>query len=245
MMGVVAPEGLDVTLLERFRSQARDGRHAKTDPAGHGDGWGITCYVAGRPFHVGRSEEDAAVDPLYRESVAYARKLQPRGVVLAHVRQASLGRRHVENSHPFHAGSWAFCHNGTVFGLAEPGENDSRALFAAIRKEMSHGADPVEAIHKVAHRVDGDLRYTSMTFLLTDGNALYAFRKVGNDPEECAPAAFPEGYFTLGYARIGQSLVVSQEHEFLGLGADAWTSVPDGHLLVVDAQGETTLRQVF
>jgi glutamine amidotransferase len=52
-------------------------------------------------------------------------------IVLAHVRDASVGRVALENTHPFVEGPWVFAHNGTVarYGRSRTVRN---ALLAAI-----------------------------------------------------------------------------------------------------------------
>lgn len=232
MMGVVAPHGLDPSLVARFRQQAR-GHVAPGDSPGHADGWGIVHYEAGRPSYSGRSTADAATDPLYDEAVAELQKRRPEGPLLAHVRKASAGARTVDNTHPFTHGRWSFCHNGTIWGVAPEGESDSRALFTHLMDDITAGREPAEAIARLVERVE-TLRYTSLTFLLTDGRTLWGLRKVGNVDEECRAACSPD-YYTLGVARIGDQTVVSQEHEFLLV--DQWRVVPDGHLVIVDAHG--------
>lgn len=233
MMGIVAPHGLDAELVARFREQAR-GRVALGDSPGHADGWGIAYYEAGRPTYAGRSTADALDDPLYGLAVAELRKRRPTGPVVAHVRKASAGARSVENTHPFTSGAWTFCHNGTVWGVAEPGESDSRAIFQRLLAELAHGWDARQAIARVVEHVE-TLRYTSLTFLLTDGHTLYGLRKVGNvDEEQCSGACDAEHY-SLGVARIGDQTVVTQEHEFLGI--EHWHVVPDRHIVVVGPDG--------
>lgn len=249
MMGIVAPHGLDASLVARFRWQAR-GHVAPGDTPGHADGWGIVYYEAGRPAYAGRSTADAATDALYDVSLADLQKRRPAGPLLAHVRKASAGALGVDNTHPFTHGRWAFCHNGTVFGLAEEttrpagragirgvapeGESDSRALFALLTDDLDAGREPEDAIARLVERIDA-LRYTSLTFLLTDGRSVWGLRKVGNVDEECRPNACSPDYYTLGVARIGDQTVVSQEQGFLDVGH--WRVVPDAHVVRVDPDG--------
>ncbi|SRR5581483_1928223 len=235
MLGVVAPGGVPADLFSRFRGQASEGRVGKGMAPGHRDGWGIVRYQNGEPSYAGRSAQDAAADPEYLRALGALR--DARGVALGHLRKASAGARDVANSHPFVEGRWAFCHNGTVWGVAPPGESDSRALFARLLASLRAGAEPEAALEALAREVDASCRYTSLTCLLTDGRGLWGLRKVGNDPVACADDACPAEYYTLGVARVGGATVVSQEHEFLGLGGAAWAAVPDGGIVSVDASG--------
>ena len=243
MMAVVGGGAAVAPLLSRFRAEASDGRVARGAQPGHVDGWGIAFAGAdGALHHAGRSIDDASRDPTYAAAVERV-GAAPR-VALAHVRKATRGSRTLDNTHPFIERGYAFAHNGTVDGIAKPGENDSRVLFARILGEIEKGASVVDAIARLARDVDAHRSYTSLTILLTDGASLWGLRRVGNDPVACAPEACPADYYTLGYAALPQGgIVVSQEHEILGLAA--WTPVGDGELLHVGPNGHVAVTRVL
>jgi predicted glutamine amidotransferase len=75
----------------------------------HPHGWGIGWYRAGMP------ERSLGLLPAHHDEtfVAAARGVCA-GVVIAHVRDASIGRVVEENTHPFVHGRWLFAHNGTL-----------------------------------------------------------------------------------------------------------------------------------
>jgi predicted glutamine amidotransferase len=75
----------------------------------HPHGWGIGWYTDDGP-HVRRGILPAHADETF---VAAGREVRSR-VFVAHVREASVGPVHPENTHPFLSGSWLFAHNGTV-----------------------------------------------------------------------------------------------------------------------------------
>jgi glutamine amidotransferase len=80
----------------------------------HPDGWGIVHYQNDRPQPI-RSIKPAFDDPLFvqtAESLAAP-------LVIAHVRQASVGTVNLQNTHPFTHDRWTFAHNGTVYVFAE------------------------------------------------------------------------------------------------------------------------------
>lgn len=234
-MGVVSPRGLEGDTVARFRQQAR-GHVAPGDSPGHADGWGIVYYDdKGRPAYAGRSTRDALDDPLYDQAVGELRKIRPKGPLLAHVRKASAGALSIDNTHPFTHGRWSFCHNGTVWGFAPEGQSDSRALFAALMTNIERTGNVVSAMSRLVDEV-GCLDFTSLTCLLSDGKTMWGLRKVGNVDEQCHQNACSPDYYTLGFARVGEHTVVSQEHEFLGI--PEWRVVPDGRVVVVDAHGQ-------
>jgi glutamine amidotransferase len=75
----------------------------------HPHGWGIAWYQAGR-VRVERGLLPAHADQAFVEAARAARSR----VVIAHVRDASVGPVTEVNTHPFVHGRWIFAHNGTV-----------------------------------------------------------------------------------------------------------------------------------
>lgn len=90
----------------------------------HPHGWGIGWYVNGAP-HVRRGILPAHADETF---VAAGREIRS-NVVLAHVREASVGPVLHENTHPFVHDRWLFAHNGTVARFRD--DPDVRAAIAA------------------------------------------------------------------------------------------------------------------
>lgn len=75
----------------------------------HQHGWGVAWYEGGQPV-LRRGILPAHEDEAFREAAAHARS----HVVVAHVRDASVGGVSADNTHPFIHGRWVFAHNGTV-----------------------------------------------------------------------------------------------------------------------------------
>ncbi|MBI2825736.1 MAG: class II glutamine amidotransferase [Planctomycetia bacterium] len=80
----------------------------------HGDGWGIG-YFEGTAPRVVRRPTAAAQSAEFR---AIAERVGS-PTVIAHVRQASVGERTEENTHPFTFARWMFVHNGTITGFEQ------------------------------------------------------------------------------------------------------------------------------
>lgn len=100
---------------------------SRTDQRGgsNPDGWGIAFYHNERPTVERRAT--AAFEDLYFSDTAervYSK------TVLAHVRDATVGKMSPLNSHPFSYGVWAFAHNGTVQG------------FEHLQNELLNETDP-------------------------------------------------------------------------------------------------------
>ncbi len=93
----------------------------------HSHGWGIAWYVGDKPS-VRRGTVPAHADAAF---VRPARSARSR-IVLAHVRDASVGRVAARNTHPFAHGPWVFAHNGTVARFRRSGR-----VRAALEAEIA------------------------------------------------------------------------------------------------------------
>ena len=78
----------------------------------HSDGWGIGYYADSEPSFERR---DMAAHADEHFSLAAERVFAR--TVIAHVRQATVGRHALANTHPFSYGPWVFAHNGTLYGF--------------------------------------------------------------------------------------------------------------------------------
>lgn len=92
----------------------------------HPHGWGIGWYVDGSP-HVRRGILPAHADDAF---VRAGREIRST-VVVAHIREASVGPVRHENTHPFVWGRWLFAHNGTVARF-----HADAAVRAAVEAEI-------------------------------------------------------------------------------------------------------------
>jgi len=99
----------------------------RTQSHKHPHGWGIAWYE-GRVPRVRRGVMAAHADEGFVRAARRARS----HLVLAHVRDASVGRVALENTHPFVAGPWVFAHNGTVARFKR-----SRSVRAALEREIA------------------------------------------------------------------------------------------------------------
>jgi glutamine amidotransferase len=78
----------------------------------HPDGWGVAYYVGSAP-HIIRSIDTAQADSLFKNvSLSVTTN-----TFLAHLRKATQGSLHLQNTHPFQFGPWVFAHNGNVKGF--------------------------------------------------------------------------------------------------------------------------------
>ncbi len=112
--------------LDRCQALCRERNALRFQSHRHPHGWGIAWYQ-GRRVVVRRGLLPAHADQAFVEAAqaAHAR------IVVAHVRDASVGPVTEANTHPFVHGRWVFAHNGTVAGFGR-----SDRLRAAVEAEI-------------------------------------------------------------------------------------------------------------
>lgn len=204
LVGIVASEITEfgLVLKEAPRSLARLSRE-------HPDGWGVAAHgdpeaipppsersphEAGWRIHKG-TRPAGECDRFHQVAARSAGN-----VLIAHVRQKTVGPTRIENTHPFIGSGWVFAHNGTLkdYGWMRPeispgriaqlrGDTDSEVLFAYLLTKLDaagatfiHG-DPamLERATRVIDATAADLRARAagaFNFLLSDGSALFVHR---------------------------------------------------------------------
>jgi glutamine amidotransferase len=163
---------------------ARGGRTGE-----HSDGFGLAFHdgVGCRLFIDENRASDSAL-------AVFLRRLPIRaGTVLAHVRKATQGPVQLANCHPFlrewGGRYWSFCHNGNLLdfsprlnGIHLPvGNTDSERAFCWLLQQLrerfrTRPAEGWRAFAPVlAELADQIARFGTFNFLLSDGQALYAY----------------------------------------------------------------------
>jgi glutamine amidotransferase len=163
----------------------------------HPDGWGLAIHEAQGPaagWNLHRGVSRAAEDADFHRLAIGSRG----EMLVAHIRQRTVGQVSLENTHPFHRGRWMFAHNGTIKDLdflrasvsparlAEVrGQTDSELLFAFFLTRLDKigagdGETVNEDVDKAIRQAVRDLRaHTELgayNFLLANGAALFAHR---------------------------------------------------------------------
>ncbi|MFO0564848.1 MAG: class II glutamine amidotransferase [Polyangiaceae bacterium] len=190
LLGIVAaaPYDFNLVLCDAPRSMVALSHE-------HRDGWGMALHP-GTPsgewvFH--KSTQTASEDPEFGK---LAHATQGR-VLIAHVRQKTVGPVRAENTHPFRRGRWVFAHNGTLTALealrrevsesrrAEmDGDTDSELFFAYLLTRLDADGlthEPVgpktdEVVRRAVHDATSRGDFGTLDALLSDGVSLYAMR---------------------------------------------------------------------
>lgn len=188
LLGVVASERTD------FRVVLRDApRSLALLSHQHPHGWGIAVYDSDTGWTLLKHAARAADDARFHEMAAGSRGT----LLVAHVRQRTVGPVTVENTHPFRRGRWVFAHNGTIEDqdylhahasperLAEiEGQTDSELFFAYLLTRLDRAGVTTEGASATTDAaLLGAMRealarpsFGACNFLLTDGETLYAHR---------------------------------------------------------------------
>ena len=155
----------------------------------HADGFGLAFHddTGCRLFVDAGRASDAPLADFLRTHPIRAR------TVLAHIRKATQGAVQVSNCHPFvrewQGRHWSFCHNGDLQGFRPRltgshlpvGATDSEHAFCWMLQELRRRfrrARPVgwaELAPVIADLAEVIGRHGKFNFLLSDGEALYAF----------------------------------------------------------------------
>jgi len=79
----------------------------------HQHGWGIAYYIEGSP-HIIKSPHKAMDDNVFKKVANTVHS----DVIMAHIRNATIGTIDILNTHPFQYGKWVFAHNGNIKNFA-------------------------------------------------------------------------------------------------------------------------------
>ncbi len=227
LLGIVAKR--DVPVLECLTSAPRS---LSTLSREHPDGWGIALYsTEDRAWRVHRNTARASDCSEFRRVAAAGSA----SLVIAHVRQKTVGRTALANTHPFERGRWVFAHNGTIrrtealSALVSPerhaeieGDTDTERLFAFFLTRLDEAgladSPASDATDRVLARATRELRaiadFGAWNYLLSDGLALYAHR-------------------------FGRTLHMLRRHEAVLVASEAptdepWTVVEEGTFVRID-----------
>lgn len=239
MLAIICQKPLSTQFLRDFRFLAESGKVSKgVGSKGHKDGWGIVHFNK-QPIDLGHraknedgsDEANAYTSKEYENVCNEIETKSLSGIFLIHLRKASKGKKVRVNTAPFINGKWAFSHNGTVNDLKEGDKNDlnesdksdSRILFKMLTKEIILQDNAEKGIRSVIKRIwasHGE-KYTSLTFILSDGESLYAYRDYIDEENK--------DYYSLKYAFVNDSTLIFSQEEIVK--AD-WCTIPNKTLVI-------------
>jgi len=242
MLAILSNKPIPSSYLLEFRLLAEKGMISRKARApGHKDGWGILLYQEGKPVYLGRQPTNAMNDPRYEKACETLDESgAAKGPLLAHLRKASpeYGQKILENTAPFVKEKWSFMHNGMIRKFNEKvvglrGTTDSERFFLLILKTKEENQLSIEkALKLTIKKVRESYSYSSLTFILTNGTRIYAYREYV-DPRD-------SDYYNLMFAINSSMIIISQEK----LWHREWVTIPNGALLTVLKNQKVCLEKI-
>lgn len=198
---------------------SQNGKQPYRDEGGpHGDGWGFAWRQEGE-MRLVKKGKPAFTDPEFGD---WASRIKS-DLLIAHARKASLPQTVCDNnSHPFRRGEVLFAHNGDI-RFPQEGEVDSKLFLDWLEERWDRSEEGLASLLKQART---SFSFTSLTFLMTTGDKLYALREV-RDREKYLK------YYTLYLKQEPGKVVLASEP----LDDGEWNLVENSQLLVVEAPG--------
>jgi predicted glutamine amidotransferase len=234
MLGMMGVPPLPVKeALNAFYPLCTEGCVMNNMKPGHLDGWGASGFKENRAVYFGRETLPANESrDEFNQAVDRARKSET-PVVIAHFRKVAGSPTGISNTHPFHWRDWVFAHDGTIFGAeaslplnetAPYGETDSERFFLWIWEQVHATADPTAALAALLKKSRETLVFSSLNFLMSDGQTLWAYRDFGDKRlEKGETPADREKHYTLYTAASGKNALVCSDP--LKTIAKKWTSI--------------------
>lgn len=242
LLGMIGkPSNLPVqTALQAFYPLCTGGHVKKGMAPGHLDGWGLSGFSRDRAVYFERRPEAANADKAaFDQAVQRAVKNQP-PIVVAHFRKASVGENTVSNTQPYHYRDWIGAHNGTIFGAlasialneARPqGATDSERFLLWLIEDLNASRDPTEDLVALLKQSREKLVHTSLNFLLSNGQRLWAYREFGDKRlDKGETVADRDAYYTLYWSALEGGAVICSEP--LSAVARNWTPLAQRTLAV-------------
>jgi glutamine amidotransferase len=180
------PTDFRVVLRDAPRSIAKLSRE-------HPHGWGLAVFGDAIGWQLEKNVLCAHEDQRFAELAAGFRG----SLLVAHVRQKTVGPTAMENTHPFQRDGWIFAHNGTIAKLEEleprispkrraelTGDTDSERLFAAFLTRFDalglRSCCDSQALDEAVRTVTSEFRaiegFGAFNFVLSNGLVTYAHR---------------------------------------------------------------------
>jgi glutamine amidotransferase len=271
LVGIVASDitQFGLVLKEAPRSLA----HLSAE---HPDGWGVAAYGGADSMPPSTTAQYAHGWRIHKGTERASqctrfRALAERSagtILIAHIRQKTVGATRIENTHPFTQDGWVFAHNGTIKDQAwvasgvsatrraqVTGDTDSEMLFAfflsrldeaRLARELGTEAERASAL-SVIGTAAAELRRRNVgafNFLFSNGASCFVHRfgrslfLLERRPDPPSSASSLDEQAALAKFRMRRHAVLVASER---LTDEPWRELPEGTLLRVDRDPVPTI----
>jgi predicted glutamine amidotransferase len=151
----------------------------------HLQGWGMSGFNNGRAVYFGRSATSALANPALYETAVQKCEKSNSSTIMAHFRKGSGDPCDITQVHPFHHRDWVFGHDGAlarpgdlmIVDTVPQGQTDSERLLHWLVERMIPADDATAALIEGIQELKEKMEFTALTFLLTDGLRMWAYRE--------------------------------------------------------------------
>ena len=207
-----------VKVKEYFDALIEQALHGSYSP--HGDGWGMALY-----------EDDEFLLKKNSEAIWQASIISNEAkIAILHARKTTDGKVKTSSSHPFFFSlkgkDWSFAHNGSIKIPLKNDIIDTQFYLESLVHHMIKGETLQDAMRKVAEEIT-KYEYTSLNVFISNGEELFAFRKVSNDDDD---------YHSIFY-RVEEDRVVFSTERF----GDGWKALKNNEFARARSDGTKVL----
>lgn len=248
MMAVASKNGIKADWILPFENLAIHGKiRVDMKEPGHHDGWGMVSYFPAKnmggsadswggkelvPEYLEREPHSVTKDSQQFRNGAKLIEESKCRTAMVHFRKISVGLPQISNTHPFLHEEWVFAHNGTIFDSEKipltkfkpTGTTDSERFFLFLLERIAglqEKKKQIEELMRGAEEIGKNFKHTSLTFLLTNGKNLFAYR-------ECDPQY--QDYYTLFLSEVAGGTLFCSEP--LPAVSQNWKPLENGSLSV-------------
>jgi predicted glutamine amidotransferase len=205
-----------------FNALVDQALHGSFSP--HGDGWGMVLY-ANNEFTMKKSASAIWQVPIASEKA---------NIAIIHARKITSGDVKTSFSHPFlsscNGKDWSFAHNGGIKNFSNSNLIDTQFYFEKFLFYLAKSNDAVDAMKKAVEEIEKSHEYTSLNVLMSNGEDLYAFRKVSSDDDD---------YHSIFY-KVEKDIAVFSTEEF----GEGWEALKNGEYAHAKTKGEDVSFEV-
>ncbi len=174
MVSLASPK---ITKIEPyFKVVVEQALHGKHSP--HGDGWGMALYSK-KGLTLKKSAQ-----PIWEVKDI----LEEANIALIHARKTTSGDVKASFSHPLlsscNGKDWSFAHNGAINNFSHPLKIDTQFYFEKFLFHLKAFNNVVQAMKSTFGEIEKNYEYTSLNAFISNGEELYAFRKVKEDDDD-------------------------------------------------------------